>query len=145
MRAAAAIAAVLVLGLSAAGCSDSKKKSAFGGAGDCPPPASTTSAGAAQISARAVGKGYAKVVVIHATQKANGAPVHGGNVSIRAEMSCPHVMPMYTKRLQETSTGTYKAGYSLVMPGQWTFYITLRDKDGDATTSALPVSVKTGG
>ena len=128
-----------------AGCGGSKKKSLFGGAGDCPPPASTASAGSAQINARAIGKGYAKLVVIHAADKTSGAPVHGGKVSIRAEMSCPHVMPMYTKRLQETSMGTYKAGYSLVMPGQWTFFITLRDEKGDATTSALPVTVKTGG
>jgi hypothetical protein len=52
---------------------------------------------------------------------------------------------MYTKRLQETSAGNYKAGYQLVMPGSWVFYITVRDKSGDATTSALPVTVKTGG
>jgi hypothetical protein len=141
----AIVAAVLLLGLSAAGCGGSKKKSSFGGAGDCPPPASTASAGNAQVSARAVGRGYAKLIVIHATEKSSGAPVHGGKVTVRAEMSCPHVMPMFTKRLQETSTGTYKAGYSLVMPGQWTFYITLRAKNGDATTSALPVTVRAGG
>ena len=133
--------AVLLLMLTAAGCGGSKKKAAPG----CPPPASTASAGAAQISARAEGKGYSKLVVIHAKEKADGTPVHGGKVSIRAEMACPHFMPMYTKQLKETSTGTYKAGYSLVMPGRWTFYITLRDKNGDATTSALPVSVKLGG
>jgi hypothetical protein len=137
----ALVSAVFLVLLVAAGCGGSKKKVVTG----CPPPASTASAGAAQISARAQGKGYAKLVVIRATKKADGSPVHDGKVSIRAEMACPHFMPMYTKRLKETSTGTYKAGYSLVMPGQWTFYITLRDKDGDATTSALPVTVKVGG
>ena len=47
-------------------------------------------------------------------------------------------MRLFTKNMQETSPGTYKAGYSLVMPGQWAFYFVLRDKKGDATTSAYP-------
>ena len=139
----AIVPAVLLGILIVAGCGGSKKSSVFDTVGKCPQ-ASTASAGAADISARAVGKGYDKLVVIRATEKANGQPVHGGKVSIRAEM-CSHVMPMYTKRLQETSAGKYKAGYQLVMPGQWVFYITVRDKYGDATTSALPVTVTTGG
>ena len=54
-------------------------------------------------------------------------------------------MPLYTKKLQETSPGTYKTGYSLVMPGQWTFYVIVRAKNGDATTSTFPVTVKAPG
>lgn len=138
----AIVAAALLAMLTSTGCGGSKKASVFDTSGKCAQ-ASTASAGTAQISARAAGKGYAKLVVIHATEKASGQPVHG-RVSIRAEM-CSHVMPMYTKGLQETSAGTYKAGYQLVMPGQWTFYITVRDTNGDATTSALPVTVKVGG
>jgi YtkA-like len=141
----AIVAAVLLMGLSAAGCSGSKKKSSFGGAGDCPPPASTASAGNAQITARAFGGRYTKLIVIRAKEKSSGAPVHEGKVTVRAEMTCPHFMPLYTKKLQETSPGTYKAGYSLVMPGQWTLYITVRAKNGDATTSALPVTVNAAG
>jgi hypothetical protein len=136
-------AAVLLLVLGFPGCSHSKKKAALGGG--CPPAASTASAGSAQISAKALGGRYAKLVVIRATEKSNGAPVRGGKVTIHANMTCPHFMPLYTKKLQETSAGTYKAGYTLVMPGQWTLYITLRDKNGDATTSALPVIVKSTG
>jgi YtkA-like protein len=143
MRPAVFVVALL-LAVSAAGCHGGKKK-AFGGAGDCPPPASTASAGSAQINAKAIGKGFAKLVVIRAADKASGTPVHKGKVTVRAEMSCPHFMPLYTKKLKETSTGTYKAGYNLVMPGQWTFYITVRSKQGDATTSALPVRVKSSG
>jgi hypothetical protein len=142
MRVPAAIAVVLLVALTAAGCRDSKRPSVFETAGKCPPPASTASAGNAQISAKAVGGRYAKLIVIHAKEKANGHPVHGGRVTVRAEMRCPHLMPLYTKKLQETSSGTYKAGYQLVMPGQWTFYITLRAKNGDATTSTLPVTVR---
>jgi len=145
MRAAAASTAVLLLALVAAGCGGSKKASVFDTAGKCPPPASTASAGNAQIDARALGGRYAKLIVIHAKDKSDGAPVHGGNVTIHATMTCPHAMPLYTKKLQETSPGTYKTGYSLVMPGQWTFYVIVRAKNGDATTSTFPVTVKAPG
>jgi len=133
------IASVLLVGLSVAGCGGSKKKTT-----GCPPPPSTSSAGNAQISAKAVGASFNKVIVIHATEKSNGAPVHG-DLTVNAQMTCPHFMPMYTKALPETSAGTYKGAYSLVMPGNWTFNIILRAKNGDATTSSLPVTVKPSG
>jgi hypothetical protein len=139
------IAAVLLAVLTTAGCRDKKKPSVFETAGKCPPPASTASAGNAQISAQALGGRYSKLIVIHAKEKSNGTPVRGGKITIHAEMTCPHLMPLYTKKLQETSPGTYKTGYSLVMPGQWTFYVTLRSKNGDATTSTFPVTVKAPG
>jgi YtkA-like len=141
----AIVAAVLLVGLSTAGCGGSKKKAAFGGAGECPPPASTASAGSAQISAQALGGRYSKLVVVHAKEKSDGAPVHGGRISVHAEMTCPMFMRLIAKKMQETSPGTYKAGYSLVMPGQWAFYFVLRDKNGDATTSAFPLTVKAPG
>jgi hypothetical protein len=125
---------VLLIALS--GCGGSKKVA------ECPQPPSTLSAGNAQVSARAVGKGFAKLIVIRVTDKAHGAPVHDGKVTVRAEMTCPqHNMPMYTKTLAETSSGTYRGKYQLVMPGQWAFHITVRNETGDATTSALPVTV----
>jgi hypothetical protein len=139
------VAAVLLAVLTTAGCRDKKKPSVFETAGKCPPPASTASAGNAQISAQALGGRYSKLIVIHAKEKSNGTPVRGGKITIHAEMTCPHLMPLYTKKLQETSPGTYKTGYSLVMPGQWTFYVTLRSKNGDATTSTFPVTVKAPG
>ena len=145
MRVPAAIAVVLLPALTAGGCDDSKKSSVFETAGKCPPHPSTASAGNARISARALGGRYAKLIVIHAKEKANGAPVRGGKMTIHAEMTCPHLMRLYDKKLQETSPGTYKTGYSLVMPGEWAFYIVLRAKNGDATTSALPVTVKAPG
>jgi YtkA-like len=145
MRQAIVPAAVVLVMLTAAGCRDSKKPTVFETAGKCPPPASTASAGNAQISAQALGGRYAKLIVIHAKEKSNGAPVHGGKVTIHAQMTCPHLMPLYSKKLQETSPGTYKTGYSLVMPGQWTFYVVLRSKNGDATTSTFPVTVKAPG
>jgi hypothetical protein len=139
------VAAVLLTVLTTAGCRDKKKPSVFETAGKCPPPASTASAGNAQISVQALGGRYSKLIVIHAKEKSNGTPVRGGKITIHAEMTCPHLMPLYTKKLQETSPGTYKTGYSLVMPGQWTFYVTLRSKNGDATTSTFPVTVKAPG
>jgi hypothetical protein len=141
MRVPAVIATVLLVVLTA-GCGGSKKSSVFETAGKCPPHPSTASAGNAQISAQATGGRYAKLIVVHAKEKANGAPIKGGKITVHAEMSCPMFMRLYNKNLQETSPGTYKTGYSLVMPGEWAFYIVLRAKNGDATTSALPVTVK---
>ena len=126
-------AAALLIALS--GCGGSKKVVG------CPPLPSTGSAGNAQVSARALGKGYAKRIVIRATEMASGEPLRDGTVSVRAEMTCPDYMPMYTKALKEASPGTYKGSYDLVMQGQWMFHITVRSKAGDATTSALPVTV----
>lgn len=137
MRAAIVAAAFLV---ALAGCSHSKKKSVLDTR--CPAPPSTASAGNARISAEATGGRYSKVVVVHAKEKADGAPVRGGKITVHAEMSCPHFMRLYDLNMKETSPGTYKAGYQLVMPGQWAFYFVLRDKNGDATTSAFPITVK---
>ncbi len=141
MRAAIVAGALLVL--VTAGCGGSKKKSVLDTG--CPAPPSTASAGAAQISAQATGGRYSKLVVVHAKEKANGAPIKGGKMTLHAEMSCPMFMRLFTKNMKETSPGTYKAGYSVVMPGQWAFYFVLRDKKGDATTSAYPITVKAPG
>ena len=135
------ICGALIL-LAASGCSGKKDKK-LDVIGSCPKPISTASAGTAQISARALGGRYAKLVVVHAKEKSNGTPLRNGKVTIQAEMTCPHFMgPLYLKNLQETSAGTYKGGYTLVMPGHWDFHITVRSKRGDATTSGLPVDVK---
>jgi hypothetical protein len=139
----AVLAASLLVALGVTGCSHSKKPDALFPA--CPKPPSTASAGNAQIAAKALGNSYMKVVVVRATEKSNGAPVHNGKVSVYAQMSCPHAMQLYQQKLKETSPGTYKNRYQLVMPGQWAFYIVLRDKNGNATTSALPVTVKVPG
>jgi hypothetical protein len=130
----------MTLGLT--GCSHSKKKSALDTS--CPKPPSTASAGNAQISAHATGGPYSHVVVVHAKEKSDGTPVNG-KLTLHAEMSCPHFMQLYEVKMKETSPGTYKSGYQLVMAGQWAFYFVLRDKNGDATTSALPVTVKAPG
>jgi len=139
---AAIVAGALLVALTS-GCGGSKKKSVLDTR--CPAPPSTVSAGAAQISAQARGGRYSKLVVVHAKEKANGTPIKGGKLTLHAEMSCPMFMRLLTKNMQETSPGTYKAGYQLIMPGQWAFYFVLRDKNGDATTSAYPLTVKAPG
>jgi hypothetical protein len=139
------ICAALIL-LVGSGCGGKKDKTSFGGAGDCPAPISRASAGTAQVSAQALGGHFAKLIVVHAKEKSNGTPLRGGTVTIQAEMTCPHFMgPFIEKKLQETSAGTYKGGYSVFMPGHWDFHITVRSKDGDATTSGLPIDVKAAG
>jgi hypothetical protein len=139
-----AILAALLL-LAAAGCGGKKDKQSAAPDEQCPKPPSTVSAGNARISARTSGGPYAKVVVVHAKEKTDGAPVNGAKITLHAEMTCPHAMTLYNKKMQETAPGTYKAGYTLVMPGQWALYFVLRDKNGDATTSAYPVTVKAPG
>ena len=133
--------------LAASGCGgNNKEKKSIGGAGDCPAPISTASAGNAQVSAKALGGRSLKLIVVRAKDKSNGVPLHGGTVTIDAEMTCPHHMgPFFVKKLRETSTGTYKGEYNLFMPGHWDVHITVRSKNGDATTSGLPVAVKAPG
>jgi hypothetical protein len=139
------IAATLLL-LAVAGCSGKSDKKAVGPDEECPKPISTASAGDAQISALARGTRYAKLIVVHAKEKSNGTPLRNGKVTIQAEMTCPHFMgPLYLKKLQETSPGTYKGGYTFVMPGHWDVHIVVRNTRGDATTSGLPIDVKAPG
>lgn len=135
---------VLLAGVALAGCGGgggSKKADSVPG---CPPPASTASAGNAQVSAHALGKGYDRIVVIRVTDKKTGAPLDGASVTGQPTMTCPHLMPLAEKNLHEASEGTYKGDFNLIMQGQWTINIVVRSKQGDATTSALPVKVKLG-
>ena len=140
------ICGALIL-LAASGCGGNKKnETAFSGAGDCPTPISTASAGNAQVSAKALGGRSVKLIVVRAKEKSDGIPLRDGTVTVQAEMTCPHHMgPFFTKKLQETSAGTYKGGYNLFMPGHWDLHITVRSKAGDATTSGLPVEIKAPG
>lgn len=139
-----AIVAVVVAGVVVFGGGGGTQTTTVNASG-CPPAASTQSAGNAKISARTIGKGYNRVFVIHAQDKQTGMPVHDGAVSIQGTMNCPHVMRLFQKDLRESSKGTYKGDYNLFMEGQWTVNIIVRSKQGDATTSALPVTVKIGG
>jgi hypothetical protein len=129
----------LVIALAAAGCGGSGNKSATGSG--CPPPASTASAGNAAVSAQALGKSSDRLIVIRVKDKQSGVPLKGATVNIHGEMVCPMVMRLIPKDLHEVSGGTYKGDYNLFMQGQWTVYITVRSKKGDATTSALPVKI----
>jgi YtkA-like protein len=108
----------------------------------CTPEKPVQSAGNANIAAQLLGKGYSRNIVIHVTDKKTGVPVHGATVKVQGTMDCPHFMPLYQKKLREASNGTYKGGYQLVMQGHWTMHILVRSKQGGATTSALPVTVK---
>jgi hypothetical protein len=123
----------------------------FGGGGSggtdltsqpCTPEKIGPAAGNANVDARALGKGYARQIVIRVTDKNSGAPVHGAKVSVQGTMDCPHFMPLYEKNLREASTGTYKGDYQLIMQGHWTMHIVVRSKQSGSTTAALPVTVK---
>ena len=89
----------------------------------CTPEQASPAAGNANVDARALGKGYARQIVIRVTDKKSGAPVHGAKVSVQGTMDCPHFMPLYQKNLREASTGTYKGDYQLIMQGHWIFHV----------------------
>jgi hypothetical protein len=114
------------------------------GADRCPPAVSTKSAGNAQISARALGKGLNREIVVRARDKESGVPLRGATVTVQASMTCPHFMPLLDRPLREVSSGTYRGDYSLIMEGQWAFSIVVRSREGEATTSGLPLKVKRG-
>jgi YtkA-like len=109
-----------------------------------PAKVSTQSAGSAEISPKAIGKSYARRMVIRVQDKESGAPLRDADVKVRGEMTCPHLMPLLERKLPEASSGTYRGDYNLIMPGHWTLYITVRSKEGDATTTALPIEVRSG-
>jgi hypothetical protein len=123
----------------------------FGGGGSsdtdatsepCRPPEAAPTAGNANVQAKALGKGYARHIVIRVTDKESGEPVHGAKVSVQGTMDCPHFMPLYDKNLRESSTGTYKGDYQLIMQGHWTFHIVVRSKQSGSTTASLPLTLK---
>ena len=124
----------------AGGATNTTSTDSFG----CPPPGSTASAGNAQVSARALGKGTQRRLVIRLKDKQSGVPLKGATVSVQGTMVCPMVMSVVQKNLNEVSGGVYKGDYNLIMDGDWTINIIVRSKQGDATTSALPVRVTFG-
>jgi hypothetical protein len=123
----------------------------FGGSGGTgspsgtPPPASTASYGNAEISAKATGKSYNRVVIIRAKTKKGGVPICGAVVSVYGLMTSPHTMALIPRTLHQISCGTYKGPYTLIMPGQWTLNIEVRSKKLGSSTSALPITVAPSG
>jgi hypothetical protein len=116
--------------------------SANPGSSACSPAETRESAGNAQIDAQALGNGFARQIVIHVTDKKSGLPVRGATVSVQGTMTCPHVMPLYQKNLREAPNGTYRGDYQLIMQGNWEMHVLVRSKQGGATTSAFPLTVK---
>lgn len=108
---------------------------------ECTPEQASPAAGNANVDARALGKGYARQIVIRVTDKKSGAPVHGARVSVQGTMDCPHYMPLYQKDLREASAGTYKGDYQLVMQGHWIFHIVVRSKQNGSTTASFPLTL----
>jgi YtkA-like len=115
------------------------------GSEPCKPAEAAPAAGNANVRARALGKGYTREIVIRVTDKKSGEPVHGAKVSVQGTMDCPHFMPLYETKLRETSTGTYKGEYRLVMPGHWTFHIVVRSEQIGSTTASLPFTLRVPG
>jgi YtkA-like len=109
---------------------------------ECKPQEIGPSAGNANVEGQARGKGYARRLVVRATDKQSGAPVQGAKVTVRGEMDCPHFMPLYEKTLRETSPGTYKGDYQLIMQGHWTFKVVVRSEQGGSTTASFPLELK---
>lgn len=111
----------------------------------CKPAEATPSAGNANVEGRALGKGYARRIVIRVTDKQSGRPVQGAKVSVRGTMECPHFMPLYQKNLRETAKGTYRGDYQLIMPGHWKFNVVVRSEQNGSTTASFPVTLQSRG
>jgi YtkA-like len=111
----------------------------------CTPQKGSPAAGNSNVDARALGKGYARQIVIRVTDKKSGAPVRGAQVSVRGTMDCPHFMPLYQKDLREASSGTYRGDYQLVMQGHWIFHVVVRSEQNGATTASFPLTLNVPG
>jgi YtkA-like len=109
--------------------------------GTSPPPTANVSYGHARIKAKTLGGPYQRTVVVRVRSKSSGSPLHGAKVVIHGEMTSPHYMRLYDKKLQEVRRGQYKGPYTLIMPGTWKVVIVATSKKGDTSTSALPVRV----
>ncbi len=108
---------------------------------------STNSFGSADITAtapskpKAKGGPYQRIVVVRPKDRQSGRPIHDAKVVIHGEMTSPHYMPLYEKKLEEVARGEYEGPYTLVMPGDWRFVIVVTTKKGDTSTRSLPVRV----
>jgi hypothetical protein len=108
---------------------------------------STNSFGNADIAARAPAKSkarggpYQRIVVVEPKDRRSGVPIHGAKVIVHGEMTTPHFMPLYEKKLTEVTRGEYEGPYTLIMPGTWRFVIVVTTKKGDTSTRSLPVQV----
>jgi YtkA-like protein len=108
---------------------------------------STNSFGNADISAaaparpKARGGPYQRIVVVRPRDRRSGKAIHDAKVVIHGEMTSPHYMPLYEKKLPEVARGEYEGPYTLVMPGDWRFVIVVTTKKGDTSTRSLPVRV----
>ena len=110
-------------------------------AGECRPAERSGPAGNADITERVTGRGFDRTIVIRAEDKESGAPLRDAKVTVRAEMSCPHFMPLYEERLRETSGGTYRGPYRLIMPGHWRFVVVVTSKQNGTTTASFPLQI----
>jgi hypothetical protein len=108
----------------------------------CTPGKASPAAGNANVEGQALGKGYARHIVVRVTDKKSGAPVQGAKVSVRGTMDCPHYMPLYQKDLREAAAGTYKGDYQLIMQGHWIFSVVVRSKESGSTTASFPLQLK---
>ena len=117
------------------------------GSPTAPSRTSTNSFGNADISAtapskpRAKGGPYQRIVVVRPKDRRSGKLIHDAKVVIHGEMTSPHYMPLYQKKLPEVARGEYEGPYTLVMPGDWRFVIVVTTKQGDTSTRSLPVRV----
>jgi hypothetical protein len=129
-------AAILCVALAfLAGCSHGKKAASSNST------STAESSGNAEISGIATGTRYRRTIVVHVKDRRTGAPIHRAKVVVHAEMTLPHTMTLYNKRLTESSRGEYKGPYTLIMPGDWRMVVIARSKTGDASTGSFPAHV----
>jgi hypothetical protein len=105
------------------------------------PPPVTGSFGHAKLAGKALGGPYQRTIVIDAKDRRTGRPLHRAEVTVHGEMTVPHAMTLYTKKLREVSRGEYKGPYTLIMNGDWRIVVIATTPKGDTSTSSFPVHV----
>ena len=121
---------------------ESGGKSSSGTPSTAPPPSSgSTSYGHDSIAGTTLGGPFQRTVVVRVKNKATGVPLAHAQITIHGEMTNPHQMRLYDKKLQESTGGEYKGPYTFIMPGVWKVVVIATSKKGDTSTGSFPVHV----
>lgn len=97
-----------------------------------------------RISAKAIGKGYHRTLVIRLEDVDTGKPIVGAKVRVSPQMTSPHVMSLIPHEIPEVSPGTYRAVQGFIMQGNWRAGIEVTGRNVERANAVLPVTIGPG-